>query len=70
MAWHLFGAKPLPEPMLAYCQLDSWEQISMNFANRNSIIFIQENAFFFIHENAFENVVCQNGDHFVQGEMS
>ena len=29
-AWHR-GAKPLPEPMLAYCQLDSWEQISVKF---------------------------------------
>ena len=26
MACRLFGAKPLPEPMLAYCQLGSWEQ--------------------------------------------
>ena len=24
----------------------------------------------FIQENAFENVVCQNGGHFVQGKMS
>ena len=31
MACRLFGAKPLPEPMLAYCQLDSWEQISVKF---------------------------------------
>ena len=31
MACRLFGAKPLPEPMLAYCQLDSLEQISMKF---------------------------------------
>ena len=31
MACHLFGAKPFPEPMLAYCQLDSWEQISLKF---------------------------------------
>ena len=23
MACRLFGAKPLPEPMLAYCQLDT-----------------------------------------------
>ena len=30
MACHLFGDKPLPEPMLSYCQLDSWEQISLN----------------------------------------
>ena len=29
MASRLSGAKPLPEPMLAYCQLDSWEYISV-----------------------------------------
>ena len=29
MAWRLFGAKPLPEPMLAYCQLVYWEQIAV-----------------------------------------
>ena len=29
MACHLFGAKPLPEPMLAYHYLDSWERISV-----------------------------------------
>ena len=26
-----FGANPLPEPMLAFCQLDFWEQISVKF---------------------------------------
>ena len=31
MACRLFGAKPLPEPMLTYCQLDSWEHISVKF---------------------------------------
>ena len=31
MACCLFGIKPLPEPMLAYCQLHSWEQISVKF---------------------------------------
>ena len=31
MAFRLFGAKPLPEPMLDFCQLDSWEQISVKF---------------------------------------
>ena len=30
MACCLFSTKPLPEPILAYCLLDSWEQISMN----------------------------------------
>ena len=61
MDCRLLGAKPLPEPVLAYCQLDSWEQISVK-SNRNSIIVIQENA--------FEIVVCQRGGHFVQEEMN
>ena len=28
MACRLFGANPLPGPVLAYCQLDSWKQIA------------------------------------------
>ena len=35
MACRLFGAKPLPEPMLAYSQLNSWEQISMKFESES-----------------------------------
>ena len=31
MACRLFGAKPLPEPMVVYCPLDSWEQASVKF---------------------------------------
>ena len=31
MACRLFGAKPLPEPVLTYCQLDLWQQISVKF---------------------------------------
>ena len=31
MACRLFGAKPLHEPMLSYCWLDSWEQIAVKF---------------------------------------
>ena len=58
MACRLFGAKSLPEAMLVYCQLDSWDIFQWNM-NRNSIIYIQENA--------IENVVCQNGSHFVKG---
>ena len=54
----LFGTKPLPEPMLAYCPGNNFQWNSY----RNCIIFIQEWA--------FEIVVCQNGGHFVQGEMS
>ena len=52
------GAKPLPEAMLGYCQLNSGNKFQWN-SNRNSTIFIQENA--------SKIVVCQNGGHFVQG---
>ena len=31
MACCLFGTKPLPAQILAYCQLDSWEQITVKF---------------------------------------
>ena len=31
MACHLDGTKLLSKPMLAYCQLDSWEQVSVKF---------------------------------------
>ena len=31
MACPLFGAKPLPEPMLIYCQLDPEKQTSVKF---------------------------------------
>ena len=55
MVCRLFGAK------LGYCQLDFGNIFQLNL-NMNSIVFIQENA--------NEDVVCQNGCHFVQGEMS
>ena len=31
MAYRLFSTKPLSKPMLPYCQLGSWEQISVKF---------------------------------------
>ena len=31
LACRMFGGKPLPEPMLTYCQLDPWKQTSMRF---------------------------------------
>ena len=48
----------IPEPMLFYCQLDSWEQVSVKFKSELIIS---------IEENAIENVICQNGSHFVRG---
>ena len=41
MACRLFGPKPLSEPMLAFYQLDPWEQSLVTF-DLNSIIFSQE----------------------------
>ena len=34
MACHLFGAKLSPEPVLAYCQMNPWEQNSVEFKSR------------------------------------
>ena len=59
IAFRLFGANPLLKPILAHCQLDSWEQ-------KHSVKF-ESNSTIFIKENTFENVVCKNGGHFVQG---
>ena len=58
MACRVLDAKPLPEPMLTYCQLDSWQHILVKF----------ESEFYHFHsrKNAIENV-CQTGGHLVQG---
>ena len=48
MACRLFGAKPLREQLLAYCQLDSWEQISLKFESE-----------FYHFRNTFKFVACQ-----------
>ena len=37
MACRLFGAKPLPEPMLTCCQLDHKEQTSVKFESKSKI---------------------------------
>ena len=39
MACRLFGAKPLPEIMLVYCQLHSWKQISVKFESEFRILW-------------------------------
>ena len=31
----LFGAKPLPEPVLTYCQLDPWKKTSVKVESKN-----------------------------------
>ena len=46
MASHLFGAKPVSEPLLVYCQLDPREHISVKF-------YLNIKGF-----HAFENGIC------------
>ena len=50
MACHLYGAKPLFEPMMIYYQLDC-KQFQWNY-NKNIWIINQE-------KNAIANVVCK-----------
>ena len=35
----LFGAKQLLEPLLPYCQLDPWEQLSLKFKSKFKTLF-------------------------------
>ena len=50
MAWLLFGAWPLQESMLIYCQLDHCKQILVKFASKCKTLH---------SENSFENTVCE-----------
>ena len=60
MACRLSSAKPLPEPMLPYCQLDPREKKLQWNSNRNKTLFI--------HQNAFETVDCEMAATFSRGE--
>ena len=46
IAWHLFGAKLLPETMLTYCQAHPnktwWNLIKIQYFNQNTMIFSKE----------------------------
>ena len=50
IACRLVGGKPLPEPIMAYCQMDIWEQISVKRLAKYSDHH---------RRNAFENVICK-----------
>ena len=50
MAWHQTGAKPSPESMMTYFQLNPQEHISIEFANKKEIS---------CQESAFKNAVCE-----------
>ena len=49
MDCRLFGAKPLSEPMLVYCQKEPWEQTSVKFESKYTTIALQK----------MQNVVCK-----------
>ena len=50
MVCRQFGAKPLPEPTSTYCQLDPYEQTSVQLEWKFKL---------FIHANAVEDAVCE-----------
>ena len=56
LAWHLFGAKLLPEPILFYCKLHLQKPTSVKFIK----IWL---AFF--EENACKHVICKTVGHLV-----
>ena len=49
MACHGLCAKTFSEPMLAFCEMIHWEQISVK---------LNENTTFFIQQNELKNIVC------------
>ena len=59
MAWCLSIIKPLPEPVLTYCQLDNLEHISAFFSSKIHI-FIEENVW---------KYCLKNTSHFFQASM-
>ena len=50
MVCRLFGAKPLPKPMLTNCEMDPYKLTLVKCISEYK---------FFIDENAFENIVCE-----------
>ena len=52
MVWRLASDKPLPEPIMAYCQQETLEQFSINFESK-----IKISIFYFKNIN-LKNTVC------------
>ena len=59
---YMFSPKPLPEPMLTYCQLHPKEQTSMKF----EYIFIKENKFENVCIMPFGNMDVGLGQHWLR----
>ena len=58
MACDIFGAEPLPEPMLPYWSVDS---VGTNFSK------VEFESYHFHSRKCISNAICQNGGHFVRG---
>ena len=61
MACHLLGAKPLSKPMLSYCQLDPYKQISVKFQSKYKTFHPGKRIW---------KYCLRNDGQFVQGEMT
>ena len=53
MACHLYGTKPLPEPVLIYCQLDPWQQTPVTFKLKYKLFVLIR----YIWKHQLENIV-------------
>ena len=58
MACPLFGVKPLPEPMLTYCQLDPKEQTSVKFESKYKIFRSRQSIWKCRQRNGRHFVLC------------
>ena len=61
MACRLFGAKPLPEPMLTYCQLEPWEQ---------NLVKLESGYTTFYSWKCIWKHCLQTGCHFVRAKIA
>ena len=61
MACRLFGAKPLPQPVLTYQQLDPYEPISLKFKSQFKHYYSRK---------CIRRCRLRNGSYFVQEDMS
>ena len=61
MACRLLEAKPLPEPLLYYCQLDPWEQTNLNQNTKLFTWSLRNGSHFFQGGGLKETVygICQ-----------
>ena len=75
MAMRLFGAKPLPEPTLAYCQLDPQEQTSVKFESNTKFSLKKVSSakwrpFLFRGDDLWLLLICTGGEFLIKNISS